>query len=127
MDIKEDEVNSPEADTRLLQAAADVLKRRFGVLAAGDLIAGLEGAAASIRAQGGIIKPAEPKKPCEGWGVIRPGDRRAHYYRDGMALCRRVGFYSGQLWPDLFPSPDDHKECRKLLADEKAKAAGSAR
>ena len=51
----------------------------------------------------------------EGWGVIRPGDRRAHYYRDTMSLCRRVGFYTGPLDPDGFKSKDDCAACRKQL------------
>lgn len=59
----------------------------------------------------------------EGWGVILPGDRRAHYYRNGMALCRRVGFYGGPLYPEdgNTGSYDDHKECRTLLDREKAR------
>jgi hypothetical protein len=61
--------------------------------------------------------------PTEGWGVIRPGDRKAHYYRDGFPLCRRIGFYSGPLDPDDEPSPDDHRECRMALDREKAKKA----
>jgi len=61
------------------------------------------------------------EKP-EGWGVIRPGDRKAHYYRDGMSLCRRIGFYSGPLDSDDRPSTDDHVECRRLLDREHAKA-----
>lgn len=65
-------------------------------------------------------KPEKPKLT-EGWGVIRPGDRKVHYYRDGMSLCRRVGFYSGELEPDTGPSTDDHAECRKILDKEKAK------
>jgi hypothetical protein len=56
----------------------------------------------------------------EGWGVIRPGDRKAHYYRNGDSLCRRVGFYFGPLEPDGKPSQDDHKECRRLLEREAA-------
>ena len=59
----------------------------------------------------------------EGWGVIRPGDRKAHYYRNGMSLCRRVGFYGGPLDPDTKPSPDDHAACRKLLDREAGRAA----
>lgn len=59
----------------------------------------------------------------EGWGVIRPGDRKAHYYRDMTSLCRRVGFYQGPLDPEDKPSPDDHAECRKMLDREHAKAA----
>lgn len=39
----------------------------------------------------------------EGWGVIRPGDRKAHYYRNMESLCRRVGFYRGPSIPT--PSP----------------------
>lgn len=62
----------------------------------------------------------------EGWGVIRPGDRKAHYYRDGMSLCRRVGFYQGQLDPDDKPSPDDHKECRTILNRERARSMKGA-
>ena len=57
----------------------------------------------------------------EGWGVIRPGDRKAHYYRDGFSLCRRVGFYAGWLEPDSGPSRDDCAACRRKLDREKAK------
>jgi hypothetical protein len=59
--------------------------------------------------------------PREGWGVIRPGDRKAHYYRETMSLCRRVGFYSGPLDPDTGISPDDCAACRKALDREKPK------
>lgn len=59
----------------------------------------------------------------EGWGIIRPGDRKAHYYRsDGFSLCRRVGFYRGPLDADSFQSKDDCAACRKVLDREKAKA-----
>lgn len=61
----------------------------------------------------------------EGWGVIRPGDRKAHYYRNGMSLCRRVGFYNGPLDEGDTPSDDDHKECRRALDREKAKGGVS--
>ncbi len=73
-------------------------------------------------------EPGEPgTKLTEGWGVIRPGDRKAHYYGpDGFSLCRRVGFYRGSLEPDNDSSPDDHKECRRLLERKKAKEAASA-
>lgn len=57
----------------------------------------------------------------EGWGVIRPGDRKAHYYRETMSLCRRVGFYRGPLDADAFASKDDCAACRKVL--DKAKAS----
>lgn len=59
----------------------------------------------------------------EGWGVIRPGDRRAHYYRDMDALCRKVGFYRGPLEPDEFVSADDCAACRKRLTREKSKTS----
>lgn len=52
-----DIIEGAEADARVLEQAAEVLKCRFGMLTAGDLINGLTGAVASIRAQGGIIKP----------------------------------------------------------------------
>jgi hypothetical protein len=62
----------------------------------------------------------------EGWGVIRPGDRRAHYYRDQDALCRKVGFYRGLLEEETAtPSPDDCAGCRKKLDRERARAVAS--
>ncbi len=51
----------------------------------------------------------------EGWGVLRPGDRRTHYYHKGFSLCGRVGFYNGPLEADSYKSPDDCKACRKRL------------
>lgn len=66
------------------------------------------------------VKKAE--RPTEGWGEIRPGDRKAHYYRDHMALCRKVGFYREHLEPDdEGSSPADCAACRKILDKEKAK------
>lgn len=60
----------------------------------------------------------------EGWGVIRPGDRKAHYYRASMSLCRRVGFYFGPLYAEDGPSPDDCVACRKVRDREAAKSSG---
>ena len=54
----------------------------------------------------------------EGWGPIRPGDRKAHYYRNGDSLCRRVGLYRGPLEADEFESSDDCAACRKKLNKE---------
>jgi hypothetical protein len=45
------------SDAAILEDAIEVLRLRFGALTAGDLISGLTGAAASIRARGGIIRP----------------------------------------------------------------------
>ena len=61
----------------------------------------------------------------EGWGVIRPGDRKAHYYRESMSLCRRVGFYFGPLEPDDKAGPDDCTACRKVLGREQRRVATS--
>jgi len=49
-----------------------------------------------------------------GWGVIRPGDRVAHYYRESFSLCGRVGFYYGRFSGGDKPSPDDCAKCRKM-------------
>jgi hypothetical protein len=65
-------------------------------------------------------------EPREGWGVVRPGDRRAHYYRDMDSLCKRVFFYSGPLEPDEMPSPDDCKGCREVLDREARQGPVSA-
>ncbi|HXT91401.1 MAG TPA: hypothetical protein VN714_19275 [Trebonia sp.] len=66
---------------------------------------------------------ADSTEKTEGWGIIRPGDRKAHYYRDMTSLCRRVGFYTGPLDADDKPSPDDCAACRKELLRETAKKA----
>ena len=63
--------------------------------------------------------------PDEGWGVIRPGDRKAHYYRETTSLCRRVGFYQGPLDENDKPSPDDCAACRKERLREAAKRGAS--
>ena len=68
---------------------------------------------------------AEAKRT-EGWGIIRPGDRRAHYYRDMTSLCRRVGFYTGPIDEDESPSPDDCAACKKERLRQQVNAkAGS--
>lgn len=55
----------------------------------------------------------------EGWGVIRPGDRVCHYFRDMDSLCGRVGFYNGPLDEDTgSDSPKDCKPCRRKLRKE---------
>lgn len=63
----------------------------------------------------------EREAPREGWGIIRPGDRKAHYYRETFSLCRTRGFYTYHLEPDTGPSPDDCKACRKVLDREAEK------
>lgn len=60
----------------------------------------------------------------EGWGVIRPGDRKAHYYRGAVSLCQRIFLYVGPLESDENHSPDDCKACRRVL-DREAWQQGS--
>ncbi len=67
---------------------------------------------------------AEAKR-IEGWGVIRPGDRRAHYYRDMTSLCRRVGFYTGPIDDDQDSSPDDCAACKKERLREAVRKAST--
>lgn len=58
----------------------------------------------------------------EGWGF--PGtSRKAHYFVDMMALCRKWGFYNGPLEQGLDESPDNCAACKKELAKRKAKVA----
>lgn len=55
----------------------------------------------------------------EGWGVIRPGERKAHYYRDTRSLCGRVGLYQGQLVRDgVWLAADCCTACRKRLSPD---------
>lgn len=67
---------------------------------------------------------SKPDKPTEGWGVMRPGDRRYHYYRDQESLCRRVGFYRGDLEPDSGKADKlDCAACRRAFEREAAQRA----
>lgn len=59
------------------------------------------------------------KKPPEGWGTIRPGDRKAHYYRNRRSLCGRIGFYFGPLEPHTgFILSQDCAACVKKMRAE---------
>lgn len=58
----------------------------------------------------------------EGWGVIPPGQRKAHYFVSRTALCHGWGFYNGPLEPDGGPSTDDCAKCRRLLDHRKTEA-----
>ena len=59
------------------------------------------------------------ERPNEGWGVIT--GKVAHYYRNGMSLCRRRGFHSLTLEPETEPLPHECTECRRRLDREKKK------
>lgn len=53
----------------------------------------------------------------EGWGI--PGQsKKWHYFRDGMSLCRKWGFFLGHLEPDEGANEDDCPACRKKLDKE---------
>ena len=60
----------------------------------------------------------EPVTEKAGWGVIRPGNRVAHYYRGSFSLCNRVGFYFGELDTDDKPTKKDCAACRRLRDKE---------
>ena len=51
----------------------------------------------------------------------RADGKRAHYYRNGDSLCRKIGWYTGPLEVDVFASKDDCAACRKKLDREKQK------
>lgn len=54
------------------------------------------------------------EEPKEGWGF--PGtSRKAHYFVDGMSLCRKWGFYQGPLEQGNDESPDNCSACVKAL------------
>lgn len=56
----------------------------------------------------------------EGWG-FGAGSQKAHYFREGLSLCRRWGFYYGPLEQGKDDSPDNCAACMKALAQRKAK------
>lgn len=55
----------------------------------------------------------------EGWG-FPANSRKAHYFVDMMALCRKYGFYRGTLEQGNDESPDNCAECKRLLSKRKA-------
>jgi predicted ATPase len=61
-----------EADAATLERAAEVLKRQFGTLTAGDLINGLRSCTYLLRSGAGIIRPAAQEEP--GHGHHEAGD-----------------------------------------------------
>lgn len=64
-------------------------------------------------------------EPIEGW-AFPANSRKAHFFRNTMALCRRYGFYTGPLQPDDgTPSPDDCVACRRAVdAEQRLREAG---
>jgi len=60
--------------------------------------------------------------PAEGWGAIRRGDHRSHYYRDGFSVCRRrIGPYvHGPLERDFNKTKDNCLACCEALDREHA-------
>lgn len=52
----------------------------------------------------------------EGWQAeMTPGARSFHFIRETMALCRKVGFYRGDLVPDVPTSPKGNDDCTKCF------------
>lgn len=60
----------------------------------------------------------DTSKPTEGWGMLGPTSKKAHYFRGTRSLCHRWGFYQGPLEADAFTSTDDCAACRKVLTKE---------
>jgi hypothetical protein len=57
----------------------------------------------------------------EGWGYF---GRKFHYFINGMSLCRRVGFFRGEITPDSgngYQDTDDCRECRREFGKIKAR------
>jgi len=62
----------------------------------------------------------ENRRPNTGWG-FPDGSRKCHFFlEDGMALCRKYGFFFGPKSLDNGKtSPDDCSVCRKILDKQK--------
>jgi hypothetical protein len=56
----------------------------------------------------------------EGWKLLL-NSRKAHYFREGMALCNKWAYFGDDLEDDTFESIDDCATCKKKLAKEKEK------
>ena len=57
----------------------------------------------------------------EGWGFSPQISRKWHYFVNGMSLCRKIGFYQGQLEQGNDESNDNCTACKKLLQKRNAK------
>lgn len=63
----------------------------------------------SMKMHGDQLKPIEAT---EGWqATLTPSTRVAHYIRNQMALCRRVGFYRADLVPHVAGGPKGNDDC----------------
>lgn len=60
-------------------------------------------------------------KITEGWKWLMNAPK-AHYFRDGRALCRRWMYLGSEFDTDIAASPDDCKICTAKLAKEKTSA-----
>jgi hypothetical protein len=66
----------------------------------------------------------------EGWQAEKYHSQRVyHYIRGTLSLCRKLGFYTGEVTPDN-PSKrtkEDCSACVKQIERERRKAAASAK
>jgi hypothetical protein len=54
--------------------------------------------------------------PAEGWQADKhPSQRVYHYIRNGMALCRKLGFYSGELMPEPENASHGKQDCAQCV------------
>jgi len=49
----------------------------------------------------------------EGWGFYL--SRKWHYFVNGTSLCRKIGFFRGELEQGNDDSPDNCTSCKKAL------------
>lgn len=64
-----------------------------------------------------------PEKVLEGWGFSPASPKVYHYFRDHDSLCRRIGFFFGEMEQGKDDHPQNCKACMKKLLKEKERAA----
>lgn len=67
-------------------------------------------------------KKAKPRYLMAGWGKS-PASRKWHYFNaESFSLCRRIGFFFGEVEQGMNTHADNCAECkRKLTTLQKAK------
>ena len=51
----------------------------------------------------------------EGWGYSPHISKKWHYFVNGTSLCRKIGFFHGELEQGNDDSPDNCTACKKAL------------
>ena len=68
-----------------------------------------------------MSEPIKSEEKKEGWGVEKPDRKKTYcYYVGSTSLCRKWGFYFGEVEQGEDDHPDNCKACKKKLKKRQA-------